>query len=46
MDEKKKEIKPEDKVAVDEEKWYDNWVTGMKEDMEDYIEDQGIHIRQ
>ena len=46
MDEKKKEIKPEDKVAGDEEKWYDNWVTGMKEDMEDYIEDQGIHIRQ
>lgn len=26
--------------------WYDNWVTGMKDDMEDAVEEQGVHIRQ
>lgn len=48
MDEKNKEkkVKPDDKVAVEEEKWYDNRVMGMKDDMEDYIEEQGIYIRQ
>lgn len=48
MDEKNKEkkVKPEDKAAVKEEKRYDNRVTGIKDDMEDYIEEQGIYIRQ
>ncbi len=26
--------------------WSDTWVTDMKQDLEDYLEEQGIYIRQ
>lgn len=26
--------------------WADTWVTDMKQDLEDYLEEQGIYIRQ
>lgn len=34
------------KESSDENKVTDNWAEAMKEAMEEYIEDQGIYIRQ
>lgn len=45
MSDDKKEVIPEEKHD-DVEQWYDTWTTDMKADMEDYIEEQGIYIRQ
>ncbi len=42
-DEKEKaDVKDEEKTFVPD----DNWVSDMKADMEEYIEEQGIYIRQ
>lgn len=35
-----------DKNSADEGRVADNWAEIMKEDMEEYIEEQGIYIRQ
>ncbi len=44
MDEKEKNIpvQTEDKP----ENWQHTWVDDMKQELEDYIEEQGIYIRQ
>lgn len=44
-DEKKTPAAPE-KPQTDTKPVTDNWVDDMKQDLEDYIEEQGIYIRQ
>ncbi|MGN0619546.1 MAG: hypothetical protein ACI4J7_11060 [Ruminiclostridium sp.] len=47
MDEKEKIISiPKPKEESPDLSHDDNWVTDMKSDMEEYIEEQGIYIRQ
>lgn len=47
MDEKEKIITiPKPKEEAPDLSHEDNWVTDMKSDMEEYIEEQGIYIRQ
>lgn len=46
MDEKKPVTKPDADAADKPVDWSDTWVTDMKQDLEDYLEEQGIYIRQ
>ena len=47
MDEKEKIFTiPKPKEEAPDLSHEDNWVTDMKSDMEEYIEEQGIYIRQ
>ena len=45
MDEKNKEL-PQEKDAEKPELRDKTWVDDMKQELEDYIEEQGIYIRQ
>ncbi len=45
MDEKKP-VTNDTETADKPVDWSDTWVTDMKQDLEDYLEEQGIYIRQ